>query len=160
MLSPELSILIMFIASVIIGYVTMPIILGNNSPYIRYHINKLMGSVLMGFTMAFVELLMHMNMLSTMKIIIYTCIITIGIIITIFLIQTQAFVGPIDFLNGMIEHHAMGIAMADKFKYFDIQKFITPPEYSQLANLAKNIITTQSSEIKLMDKLLKFFENI
>jgi len=161
MMSPELAILIMFIASFIIGYVTMPIILGSSSPYVRFHKNKIFGALLMAFTMALVELFMHIGMLSMGKAIVYSVVIVLGCFIMKFLIQQQLFITKRDYLEGMIEHHAMGIAMARKFEYIDeYGKFLTMPPIieqqtnKEIADLSKSIVSTQYNEIKLMDKLL------
>ena len=112
MMSPELAILIMFVASFIIGYVTMPIILGSSSPYVRFHKNKVFGALLMAFTMALVELFMHIGMLSMGNAIFYFVVIVLGCFIMKFVIQQQLFITKGDYLEGMIEHHAMGIKMA------------------------------------------------
>lgn len=160
-MSPELAIVVMFIASFIIGYVTMPIILGSSSPYVRFHKNKIFGALLMAFTMALVELFMHIGMLSMGKAIVYSVVIVLGFFIMKFLIQQQLFITKRDYLEGMIEHHAMGIAMARKFEYIDeYGKFLTMPPITEqqtnkeIADLSRSIVSTQYNEIKLMDKLL------
>jgi hypothetical protein len=148
-MNPESAIIIMFIASFVIGYITMPIMIGFNSPYIRNHLNKIMGAILMAFTMALIELFMHSSMLSKSKLISYGVIIISGIVISIYIIQKQLYVSEKDFLNGMIEHHAMGVKMAEKFQYnYSIN---TNPEITKLAG---SIVSTQTSEIHLMDRIL------
>ena len=57
-MSVERAMLTMFFASVIIGYFTMPTILGFSSD-VRFHLNKVYGAILMGGYMALVELFMH-----------------------------------------------------------------------------------------------------
>lgn len=149
MMNPEIAILIMFVASFVIGYITMPIMLGLTSPYIRNHLNKIMGAVLMAFTMAMIELFMHSSMLSKSKIISYGVIIISGIVISIYIIQKQLYVSEKDFLNGMIEHHAMGVKMAEKF-----QNGYGNSNSREIAKLAGSIVSTQTAEIHLMDRLL------
>ena len=140
-MNPESAIIIMFIASFVIGYITMPII--------RNHLNKIMGAILMAFTMALIELFMHSSMLSKSKLISYGVIIISGIVISIYIIQKQLYVSEKDFLNGMIEHHAMGVKMAEKFQYnYSIN---TNPEITKLAG---SIVSTQNAEIHLMDRIL------
>jgi hypothetical protein len=165
MMSPEIAILIMFVASLIIGYITMPIILGSNSPYVRFHKNKVFGALLMAFTMALVELFMHIGMLSIGKAIFYFVVIVLGLGIMVFVIQQQLFITKRDYLEGMIEHHAMGIAMAKKFEYIDeYGKFLTIPPVNEkqinkeIADLSRSIVTTQFKEIKQMDKLLNVMD--
>jgi hypothetical protein len=158
MLSPEIAMLVMFIASVIIGYITMPIILGLNSPYIRYHSNKVMSSLLMGILMAMIELFMHGGMLSSSRFIIYFIILSSFVLLLYYCIKNQYFVSENDFLNGMIEHHAMGIAMANKY----IEPYVG--EYGQsiaqsINKLARNIYNVQIKEINEMDMLLESENN-
>ncbi len=145
-MTPHYSIWIMFIASCIIGYVTMPIMLGITSPYIRYHSNKVISSLLMGFLMALVEVIMHHSMLSRPVFIIYFIIFIVCSIILIWMLQTQWFVSIDSFLNGMIEHHAMALVMVKPF---------LESRHKDIATLANNIKKTQEKEIKFMDKLLK-----
>ena len=123
--------------------------IGFNSPYIRNHLNKIMGSVLMAFTMALIELIMHSSMLSKSKLIGYGIIIIFGIVISIYIIQKQLYVSEKDFLNGMIEHHAMGVKMAEKF-----QNSYSIDTNQEIAKLAGSIVSTQTAEIHLMDRIL------
>lgn len=158
MLSAELAIIIMFVASVIIGYFTMPIILGLKSPYIRHHTNKVLSAVLMGFLMAIVELFMHSNMISIPTLTTYFAVLWLCVVITYYAIRNQWFVGKKDFLNGMIEHHAMGIAMAYPYVH------IPPDELgnkiaTEINSLAGNIYDVQTKEIKLMDNILSSSNN-
>ena len=153
MLTPELAIIIMFIASVIIGYFTMPIILGFYSPNIRHHANKVLSSLLMGFLMAIIELFMHSNMLSSPRIIIYSTILVIGCVIVYYAIRGQWFVNERNFLNGMIEHHAMGIEMAYPYVHLHLRD-IGNPLAKEINTLANGIYDVQMKEIKQMDNML------
>jgi peptidoglycan/LPS O-acetylase OafA/YrhL len=154
MLTPELAIIIMFVASVIIGYYTMPIILGFNSPNIRYHTNKVLSSLLMGFLMAIVELFMHSNMLSLPRIITYFSILWLCTVVLYYAIKNQWFVDERAFLNGMIEHHAMGIAMAYPYVHLH-PKDISNTNAKELNKLAIGIYDVQTKEIKQMDTILR-----
>jgi hypothetical protein len=49
----------------------------------------------------------------------YFLVIVFGFGIMVFVIQQQLFITKRDYLEGMIEHHAIGIAMATKFEYID-----------------------------------------
>ena len=157
MLTPELAIIIMFIASVIIGYFTMPIILGFNSPNIRHHANKVLSSLLMGFLMAIVELFMHANMLSLPRIIIYFTILTFGCVIVYYAIRNQWFINERNFINGMIEHHAMGISMAYPYVHLHPHD-INNPHAIELNKLAIGIYDVQNKEIQQMDRMLNYYQ--
>lgn len=154
MLSPEFSIFIMFIASCIIGYITMPIILGLNSPYTKYHTTKLLSSILMGLLMAIVELFMHSMTLSIPRTLTYFSILWLGVVIITYLIQQQTFVSENDFLNGMIEHHAMGIEMAKHFTTYNKYLYLPSQKTLHINKIAQNIVNSQSKEITEMDALL------
>lgn len=145
-MTPHYSIWIMFIASCIIGYITMPIMLGITSPYIRFHSNKIISSLLMGFLMALIEVIMHYSMMSRIVITIYLIIFIGCSIILIWMLQTQLFVSLDSFLNGMIEHHAMALVMVKPF---------LRSRHKNVSILANNIKKTQEKEIKFMDKLLE-----
>jgi hypothetical protein len=153
MLTPEIAIIIMFVASVIIGYYTMPIILGFNSPYIRHHINKVLSSLLMGVLMATVELFMHANMLSLPRLMTYFSILWLFTVILYNAIKEQWFVDERSFLNGMIEHHAMGISMAYPYVHLH-PKDINNSKAIELNKLAIGIYDIQNKEIKEMDAIL------
>jgi len=158
MLSPELAIIIMFVVSVIIGYYTMPIILGFNSPNIRHHTNKVLSSLLMGFLMAIVELFMHSNMLSLPRIITYFSILWLCTVVLYYAIQRQWFVDERAFLHGMIEHHAMGIAMAYPYVHLH-PKDIGNTNAEEINQLAVGIYDVQTKEIKQMDTMLRQMQN-
>ena len=137
----------MFFASVIIGYFTMPIILGTQSRNLRYHRNKVYGALLMGAWMALVEVLMAGYSWKTAYYSVFW-ILLIGVFTYMILHQTG--INEREFLEGMIEHHAMGIAMAEKVLE---RKDIT----EETQGLADRIVRTQTTEIDQMDKLLKPF---
>ncbi len=135
----------MFFASVIIGYFTMPILLGTKNPNIRYHRNKVYGALLMGAWMALVEVLMNGYSWKTA----YYCVFWIALIgVFTYVIINQTAINEREFLEGMIEHHAMGIAMAEKV----LERKDVTEETMEIAN---NIVRSQTNEITQMDKLLK-----
>jgi hypothetical protein len=147
-MTPHYSIWIMFIVSCIIGFITMPIMLGFTSPYIRYHSNKVISSLLMGFLMGLVEVIMHSSMMSRLVFIIYFIIFSLCSIIMVWMLQTQWFVSVDSFLNGMVEHHAMALVMVKPF---------LQSRHKDVAILAKNIKKTQEKEIKIMDKIMHLY---
>lgn len=146
MLNPHAAILIMFTASVFIGYYTMPIILGYTSPYTRYSSNKMLSALLMGILMALIEVLMHSGMLSVQVLIAYIIVLVVSALLVIALLQNQTLVDDRDFLRGMIEHHAMGVKMSEKF---------TSLPLNDISRLANNIVSSQTVEIHQMEKMLE-----
>jgi hypothetical protein len=143
-MSIEKAMLTMFFASVIIGYFTMPTILGF-SPDIRFHLNKVYSAILMGAYMALIELFMHGYTTAYQG---WAAAWILLIIASSALLYLQIGIGENDFLRGMIEHHAMGIKMAERVLERDD---LTP----DTTTLAKSIIDTQGKEISLMNDLLE-----
>ena len=144
MMHIEGAMITMFLASVVIGYLTMPIILGF-SPNVRFHKNKVYGAVLMGGLMALVELLMHgYHPQYQLWLLAWTSV----IVISTTMIYYQVGITEHEFLRGMIEHHAMGIAMADRV-------VLREDVDSATKTLGENIRATQAQEIRMMDQMLK-----
>lgn len=134
----------MFVASVVIGYITMPIILGF-SPNVRYHKNKVYGAILMGALMALVELFMHgYSPQYQLWLLAWAGIAVLSAVA----IYYQAGITENEFLRGMIEHHAMGIAMAERV-------VLREDVDSATKTLGEAIRATQAQEIRQMDQMLK-----
>jgi hypothetical protein len=144
MISIERAMGIMFFASILIGYFTMPTILGMSSN-IRFHLNKVYGAILMGAYMALVELFMHGYKSEYQG---WAAAWILLIIAMSSLIYFQIGITENDFLRGMIEHHGMGIAMAKRvLERNDLTQDTT--------TLAKSIVDTQQAEIQQMDEMLE-----
>ena len=143
-MSVEKAMLTMFFASILIGYFTMPTILGF-SPDIRFHLNKVYRAILMGAYMALIELFMHGYTTAYQG---WAAAWILLIIAASALLYLQIGIGENDFLRGMIEHHAMGIKMAERVLERDD---LTP----DTTTLAKSIIDTQGKEITVMNDLLE-----
>lgn len=80
---------------------------------------------------------------------IYFLIGVILVIVFLYLIRSQLFVTPNQFINGMIPHHSMAITMSKKL--LKNQKI----EDEELKKLADLIIKQQKKEIELMKKIKK-----
>lgn len=145
-MSPTLSILYMFLVSIPIGYITMPAILGYGSPFLRNHLNKLYGSVLMASIMAFAEMLMHLGHMRISAVLTWTLLFSAVTAVTYSAIRNQAGINEKQFLDGMIEHHGMAVVMS--------QKVLARPDVgSETKYLADQILKTQLKEIRLMDEM-------
>lgn len=143
-ISVEKAMLTMFFASVIIGYFTMPTILGF-SPDVRFHLNKVYGAILMGGYMALIELFMHGYTSAYQG---WAAGWILLIIASSLFLYFQIGIGENDFLRGMIEHHGMGIKMAERvLERDDLTQDTT--------TLAKSIVDTQRKEISIMNELLE-----
>lgn len=134
----------MFFASVIIGYFTMPTILGFSSE-IRFHLNKVYGAILMGGYMALIELFMHGYTSAYQGWAAGWILLIIAMSAMIYL---QIGINENEFLRGMIEHHGMGIKMAERV----LERNDLTPDTTMLA---KSIIDLQRKEIIQMDELLE-----
>jgi uncharacterized protein (DUF305 family) len=135
------AILIMFAASFVIGYATMPIILGLISPYHQNHANKFYGAMLMASTMGLVELFMHGFNVFWMSVLIAI------MFLSYYFIRTQMGVNEKQFLKGMIEHHGMALAMVSGLEK---REDVSPETQA----LGKQIYTAQTKEISWMENRL------
>ena len=144
MISIEKAMMIMFFVSIIIGYFTMPTILGI-STNVRFHLNKVYGAILMGAYMALVELFMHGYTTAYQG---WAAAWILLIIAMSLLIYFQIGISENEFLRGMIEHHAMGVSMAERVLERD-----DLTQDTQI--LARSIVDLQNKEIKQMDEMLE-----
>ncbi len=146
-----ISLIYMFTISIIIGYFTMPIIITDKT-YITWNLNKFYSTLLMGWLMTLAELFMHREHTDSSTFIFLTIILIGCSIYTIFLIRNQDYIGEKQFYKSMIEHHGMGVSMAEQL--------LGKPEISpQAIKLARNIIKSQKQEIELMKNLLSSNKN-
>lgn len=136
----------MFVASVIIQYFIMSMIM-TNSPYnITNSLSKLYISVIMGLLMCIVELFSmkkHQGHSSLSLFLLFT--ILLGVFI--YLYRTQFGVFEKEYLNEMIEHHSMAILTSKQLLNKNNKE-------NETIILAKHIIETQEKEIDLMKKIL------
>ena len=142
-----LSVTIMILASIVIGYyLSMTIILRNNN---TNNLNRIYQSLLMGFWMGLVEFLMivyfaHLDISRYLLLIIF---LLGGIILFTYLIYTQTGINENQFMLSMIGHHQMGIEMARL-----AQSKIQDPRVSRLA---ENIIMMQEEETHEIQAILE-----
>ncbi len=144
MISNERAMMIMFFASVIIGYFTMPTILGVSSN-VKFHLNKVYGALLMGAYMALVELFMHGYTTAYQG---WAAAWIFLIVALSLMIYFQIGITESDFLRGMIEHHGMGVAMAERVLE---REGVT--QDTQI--LARSIVDLQNKEIKQMEQMVE-----
>jgi uncharacterized protein (DUF305 family) len=123
----------------------MPPIMVNNRSEITNNLGKVYMSVTMGLFMVLLEVMMHDHQYNILSLKLYTFLIA-GLALFIYLYRKQIAIKDSQYLEGMIEHHSMGILTS--------KKILDKTDNYDVAKLAKNIIQTQNDEIKIMKRLL------
>jgi hypothetical protein len=136
---------IMFIGSFLIQYFFMSPIMVNNRNYITNNIGKAYMATIMGLFMVTLEVIMHDYQYSVSSLPTYIILI-LSLSLFIYLYRQQIAITDKQYLEGMIEHHSMGI--------FTSEEILKKTDNYNVAKLAKNIIQTQNDEIKEMSDLI------
>jgi Ca2+/Na+ antiporter len=136
----------MFIASFIIQYFAMPPIMISSNKYFTNSIGKAYLAAIMGLFMVLVEVGMHDHQYSVMSTYTYLWVIIL-LAVLIYLYRKQIGVNDKQYLEGMIEHHSMALLTSEEI--------LNKTDDYNIAKLAKNIIQTQTDEIKEMEDLLR-----
>ena len=137
---------IMFVASFIIQYFAMPPIMISSNRYFTNSVGKLYLSVIRGLFMVLVEVGMHDHQYSVMSTYTYLWVIVL-LATTIYLYRKQIAVNDKQYLAGMIEHHSMALQTSEEI--------LNKTDDYNIAKLAKNIIQTQTDELREMEDLLR-----
>jgi hypothetical protein len=135
----------MFIGSFLIQYFLMPPIMVTNSKYITNNLGKAYMAVIMAFFMVFLEVMMHDHQYHILSLNLYA-ILAAGLALFVYLYRKQIAIDDKQYLEGMIEHHSMGI--------FTSEEILNKTNDYNVAKLAKNIIQTQKDEIREMKELI------
>ena len=141
-----MSMITMFIGSFIVQYFLMPQIMVNKITYITNNIGKVYLSTIMGLFMVLIEVMMHDHHYRVLSINWYAILFALLAIFT-YLYRKQIGIDDKQYLEGMIEHHSMGVFMSDEI--------LKKTDSYDIAKLAKNIIQTQNDELQIMTGLLK-----
>jgi hypothetical protein len=136
---------IMFIGSFIIQYFFMSPIMVNNLSDITNNIGKAYMATIMGLFMVILEVIMHDHQYSVLSLPTYIILI-VCLALFIYLYRTQVAINDKQYLEGMIEHHSMGI--------FTSEEILKKTDNYNVARIAKNIIQTQNDEIREMRDLI------
>ena len=135
----------MFVGSFLIQYFLMPPIMVNNRAEITNNIGKAYMSVIMALFMVLLEVLMHDHQYHVLSMNLYAILIaSLGLFI--YLYRKQIAIKDKQYLEGMIEHHSMGVLTSEEI--------LKKTDNYDIAKLAKNIIQTQKDEIVTMQSLL------
>lgn len=140
------SMIIMFIGSFIVQYFLMPPIMVNKMVYITNNIGKAYLATIMGLYMVLIEVMMHDHKYHVLSLNWYVILFALLAIFT-YLYRKQIAINDKQYLEGMIEHHSMGI--------FQSEEILKKTDNYDVAKLAKNIIQTQNDELRFMTDLLK-----
>lgn len=139
------SMIVMFIGSFLIQYFLMSPIMVNKREYITNNLGKAYMAANMAILMLFLEVMMHDHQYKVFSLNLYIML-AVGFVLFVYLYRIQKGVDDKQYLEGMIEHHSMGI--------FTSEEILKKTNNYDVAKLAKNIIQTQNDEIQFMQKLL------
>jgi len=139
------TMVVMFVGSFLIQYFLMPPIMVNNRAEITNNIGKAYMSVIMALFMVLLEVFMHDHQYHVLSVNLYAILIaSLGLFV--YLYRKQIAIKDKQYLEGMIEHHSMGILTSEEI--------LKKTDNYDVAKLAKNIIQTQKDEIVTMKTLL------
>jgi hypothetical protein len=139
------TMLIMFVGSFIIQYFLMPPVMVSETTYITNNIGKVYMAVIMGLFMVVLEIMMHDHQYNVFSWNLYAGFITM-LALFVYLYRKQLAVDDKQYLEGMIEHHSMGI--------FTSEEILKKTDNYDIAKIAKNIIQTQNDELRAMRELI------
>jgi hypothetical protein len=140
------SLLFMFITSFVIQYYVMSFIMTNKSEYFTNSYGKMYIAIVMSLLMLLSEVYMHDSTYNVFSYKLYLLFLSLSVIF-VYLYRTQAFIYDKQYLEEMIEHHSMALLTSNKI--------LEKTKRYDVANLAKNIIQTQTDEIDIMNNILK-----
>ena len=135
----------MVVASFIIQFFIMSLIMSNSVSNITFSVGKFYISVIMALLMGLIEVIMHdyhMHLFSLP----YYLSLAIALSLFLYLYKTQQYILDEDYLKEMIEHHSMALLTSEEI----LQK----TKSERVRKLAENIVSTQEAEIKYMKQML------
>ena len=139
------TMIVMFIGSFIIQYFVMPPIMIENFSDFTNSIGKAYMAIIMGILMVMIEVAMHDHQYAVMSTSYYVILMAL-LVIFVYLYRKQVAINDKQYLEGMIEHHSMALLTS--------KEILKKTNDYNIAKLAKNIIETQETEIKVMNSLL------
>jgi hypothetical protein len=139
------TMVVMFLGSFLIQYFLMPPIMVNSLADITNNIGKAYMATIMGLFMILLEVMMHDHQYNVFSIHFYAGIL-VALAIFAYLYRKQVAIKDKQYLEGMIEHHSMALLTSEEI----LQK----TDNYDIAKLAKNIIQTQTDELRTMKELV------
>jgi hypothetical protein len=140
------TMIVMFIGSFIIQYFLMPPIMVNSIEDITNNIAKAYSATIMGLSMVILEIMMHDHQYDIISFNLYAILFAL-LVLFIYLYRKQIAVDDKQYLEGMIEHHSMALLTSEEI--------LKKTNDYNIAKVAKNIIQTQTDEIRDMRELLQ-----
>ena len=107
------TMVVMFVGSFIIQYFLMSPIMVNNRVYITNNIGKVYMSSIMALFMILLEVMMHDHQYNVLSLNLYILIIS-GLVLFVYLYRKQVYINDKQYLEGMIEHHSMGLLTSEE----------------------------------------------
>jgi hypothetical protein len=135
----------MFVGSFLIQYFLMPPIMVNSLSDITNNIGKAYMATIMALFMILLEVMMHDHQYSVFSLHFYVGIVA-ALAIFIYLYRKQVAIKDKQYLEGMIEHHYMALLTSEEI--------LKKTDNYDIAKLAKNIIQTQTDELRTMRELV------
>lgn len=140
------TMIVMFVGSFIIQYFLMPPIMVNKYMYVTNNIGKAYLATIMAISMVIIEIMMRDHQYHVLSLNLYA--ILFGLLaMFVYLYRVQIAINDKQYLEGMIEHHSMAL--------FTSQEILKKTDNYNVAKLAKNIISQQTDELRVMQELLK-----
>jgi len=136
----------MFVGSFIIQYFLMSPIMVNSLSDITNNIGKAYMATIMALFMILLEVMMHDHQYSVFSLHFYVGILA-ALAIFIYLYRKQVAIKDEQYLEGMIEHHSMALLTSEEI--------LKKTDNYDIAKLAKNIIQTQTDELRTMRELVE-----
>lgn len=140
------TMIIMFIGSFIVQYFIMPPIMVSNYMYVTNNIGKAYLAGIMGTLMVIIEIMMRDHQYHVLSLNWYAILFAL-LAALIYAYRKQAAINDKQYLEGMIEHHSMAL--------FTSNEILKKTNNYDVTKLAKNIISQQSDELRVMRDLLK-----
>jgi len=142
------TMIVMFVGSFIIQYFLMPPIMVNKYAYVTNNIGKAYLATIMGISMVILEIMMRDHQYHVLSLNWYAILFAL-LALFIYLYRVQAAINDKQYLEGMIEHHSMAL--------FTSEAILKKTDNYDVAKLAKNIIQTQTDELRTMKQLVNKF---
>ena len=139
------TMVVMFVGSFLIQYFLMPPIMVNSLADITNNIGKAYMATIMGLFMILLEVMMHDHQYNVFSLHFYAFIL-VALALFAYLYRKQGAIKDKQYLEGMIEHHSMALLTSEEI--------LVKTDNYDIAKLAKNIIQTQTDELRTMRELV------
>ena len=139
------AVIFMIIASFMIQYIFMSMIMTNDLTNVKNSLSKVYLSSIMGITMGIIEVVMYDVNMSRLSLSYYIPLV-LSLLVFIYLYRAQVFVTDKEYLNEMIEHHSMALLTSGEI--------LKKTHSYKVSKIAQTIKQTQQDEIRIMQDTL------